>query len=572
MNIKSLILSEKNSGPALFWAGLLLCCAAAWSFRLVSFLHAKDLMLALGLPVALFCQYRSGKAGMQGVVQLAPLWLGLLFWGVSGIFTAQVPAYHVESMLRLALVLAAASLAMEAFRFRNGRLWLYGALVLSGVLVGGLALLQYAGPGRGLFPEFPGYDQRAYSVFGNQNLLGGYMAFNLALLASLFIRSRHRRLRITLLFAAAGAILLGALLVSATRSAWLAAVVGGLTVLFLPGGPARLRALVRRRTRVQWLVPLLVAILVLGLGAPLVLEKASRTFSETDVGGRARLWFYAGAWNMVRERPWTGAGLGQFGYWSPLYQGRALWNPGGEGLYFNELHTDHAHSEPLEWFAETGLFGVLFWIWFLCRTLKARSPALPAVIALLVFGGFNTFSHSTPHLLGLLLCAAAFRSAPQPEEKLLPRFAGICCAVLIPAGFIVAVIVPSALLCRAEQAPIAGDTRDALYEQALAWPWPAYRAHESYAIALIDRGNYETARTHLEAALHGTDTGRVYLLLALCAEDLGHPDAALNHARACIYRWPGNEYAWSVLLETCPEAQRPRWLGAREKFERAQDR
>lgn len=569
MNIKSLILSEKNSGPALFWAGLLLCCAAAWSFRLVSFLHAKDLILALGLPVALLGQYRSGKAGMQGVARLAPLWLGLLFWGVSGIFTAQVPAYHVETLLRLAWVLAAASLALEAFRFRNGRLWLYGALVLSGVLVGGLALLQYAGPGRVLFPEFPGYDQRAYSVFGNQNLLGGYMAFNLALLASLFIHSRHRRFRITLLFAAAFAVLLGALLVSATRSAWLAAVAGGLAALFLPGGPTRLRALMRRRTRAQWLAPLLVAAFVLGLGAPLVLEKASRTFSATDVGGRARLWFYAGAWNLVRERPWTGAGLGQFGYWSPLYQGKALWSPGGEGLYFNELHTDHAHSEPLEWLAETGILGVLFWAWFLCRTLKAHNPALPAVIALLVFGAFNTFSHSTPHLLGLLLCAAAFRSAPQPKEKPLPRFAGICCAVLIPAGFTAAVLVPSALLCRAEQAPIAGDTREGLYEQALAWPWPAYRACESYAIALMDRGNYETARTLLEAALHGTDTGRVYQLLTTCATALGDREAAFSHARACIYRWPGNDYAWSVLLETCPEAQQPFWRRAQEKFERA---
>ena len=197
-----------------------------------------------------------------------------------------------------------------------------------------------------------------------------------------------------------------------------------------------------------------------------------------------------------------------------------------------------------------------------------RNPALPAVIALLVFGCFNTFSHSSPHLLGLLLCAATCRTACRSEKKPLPRFSAASGTIVIPAAFILAVIVPSALVCRAEQAHIAGDTREGFYEYALTWPWPAYRAHESYAIALLDKGLHTQARAHLEKALHGADTGRIHLLFTVCASALGDNEAAYIHALACVYRWPGNDCAWSALLENCPEAQRPQWQQAREKFER----
>ena len=368
------------------------------------------------------------------------------------------------------------------------------------------------------------------------------------------------------------AILLGALLISATRSAWLAALAGSLSMILLPGGMTRLRRMARSRNGNQLLLLFLIAVLVLSLAAPLVLQKAMKTFSETDVGGHARLWFWSGAIKMIGEHPWLGTGLGQFGYWSPVYQGAVLWETGGEQYFFNELHTAHAHSEPLEWLAETGLFGVLFLAWFLFRTLKARNPALAAIIALLVFGCFNTFAHSTPHVLALLLCAATCRSATMFEAKPLPRFAAACCTVIIPAAFILAVLVPSARLCRAEQAHIAGETRETLYEQALSWPWPSYRAHESYAIALMDQDKHGAARTHLEKARRGVDTGRLYLLLTECASVLKDPDAAYTYARACIYRWPGNEYAWSMLFETCPEAQRRHWRRAREKFKRVRDR
>lgn len=542
---------RNETGPALFWSGLLVCCAAAWSFNLISFLHAKDLVLMLGLPFAAAWQYRAGRLAMEGFCRLAPLWIGLLFWCVCSVFTARVPSYFVENVLRWLLLLAAASLALEAFRFHNGRVWLYRAFLLSGAVVGAMALLQYAGLAEVLFPAFPGYDQRAYSVFGNQNLLGGYMAFNLCLLVSLLSRVRRARLWTALGCTALFAVLLGALIVSGTRTAWLAATLGCASVLVLPGGMARLRARLRRSRHNGMLLVGMAAVLLLALGAPLMIERTARTFSETDVGGRARLWFWAGAVTMTQEHPWIGAGLGQFPYWSPACQGRVLWSPGGERYFANELHTDHAHSEPLEWLSETGIAGMLFWVWFFARTFRKRNPALPALVALGVFACFNTFSHSGPHVLAAILPAAMARPAAGCRERL-PALLAACSVLLAPVALALAVMAPSALLCAAERAHVAGKGAEPLYVRALSWPWPNPRGHESYAIALVDAGRFDEARAHLEAALAGTDTGRIYLLLAMCAVAQHDDAAAVRYAWRCLLRWPANEYAWSVLLERCP--------------------
>lgn len=556
--------NKKETGPALYWAGLFVCCTVAWSFHLVSFLHAKDLVLALGLPVAAVWQYRAGRFSLEGFCRLGPLWLGVLFWCLSGLFTARVPSYLVENVIRWVMLLSSAALMLEAFRFRNGRLWLYRAFLLSGAVIGALALLQYAGLAEGFLPRFPGYDQRAYSVFGNQDLLGGYMAFNLVLLLSLFLRDRRNAPRIVAAYIGVFALLLGALIVSSSRSAWLATAAGIGCAVLLPGGWLRLRRIVNRRRRALLLLALVGATL-LATGAPQIYNRAAASLSVSDVGGRARLWFWAGAAQMIREHPWTGVGLGQYGYWSPSCQGQVLWRPGGERFFFNELHTEHAHSEPLDWLAETGAAGALFWLAFFVWTFKRRNPALPALVVLAVFACFNSFSHSTPHVLAVLLPAALARPVPRCGETM-PKVIGACCALLAPVAFVLVVIVPSALLCRAEQAHVAGQVRDSLYQNTFRWPWPNYRAHENYGLALLDSDFYDEAAAHLESALNGQDTGHVYYLLTLCAVSRQDDEAALFYAGKCLLRWPGNEYAWSALLERCPPGEVPDWKREKQRF------
>lgn len=551
--------------PAVMWVILLILCSIGWSFRLTSFLHAKELVLALALPFIVLVQHRSYCLNTQGFRQLAPLWFGLGTWAVAGLFTAHVYSLYIESLIRWFMILLAASLALSAFDSPQGRTILYRGLLTAGVVVGVLALLQYGNLIPWILPVFPGYEQPAYSVFGNQNLLGGFMAVHLVLTLSLWMYPRKHPSD-TLLLTCALPLLLAALIVSRTRSAWLAALFGCVMVLvLLRCRRAHLKHVFTRKSLIAFLLLVVTVAIILVWGQPIVRDRLNTSFSDRDVGGHARLWFWAGAVRMFGDHPWCGVGLGQFGYWSPLYQGKVLWDKNGERFFSNELHTDHAHSEPLEWMAETGFLGTLFWLWFFLKTLKRNNPVLPALLVLIVFSFFNTFSHSTPHMLTLLLLAASSPNKNSPAEKMKcsPVFLW---SLAILFCFIYTVFIPSMLVCRAERAMAAGHPCLQQFEVAVAWPWFTPRAHESYATALMDLQDYDAAIVHLHHAKKGLDTGRIYFMLSSAYATKGENTLAVTYAKECLIRWPRNYYAWEVVLQQCPTAYRAPWLDARRRF------
>jgi len=509
-------------------------------------MDAKGLALAAGLCVIGGAQCFSRQVSGKGFSCYFFLWLGLAVWLFSGFFTARVLSYHVEKALYLGFAFAAASVALEAFRHPRGRVWLLRFLIISCVVVGALALLQYFTVIDFLLPPFPGYTQRAYSVFGNQNLLGGYMAMGIALLASVLSRVGRVSRTHFFLYLTAFVIMLGALLVSETRTAWLAAVAGGAWGIAQNGAFGRHRkAFFKHRGRI--LTVMLLIVLLVCAGIPALMARISMTFSDTDVGANSRIWFWAGAAYMIKDMPSIGMGLGNYLYWSPRYQGKALESG---NFYHNELHTVHAHSEPLEFLAETGIVGCLFLAVFVFMVFRRNRYETPGVVALTVFACFNTISHSPPHLFAGLLLSGSVIMRNNSFPLLSRKVSGLLVVVVIAFFTVVytaITLIPSALLNRAEQAHVGGGNPESFYLDALHWPWPNPQAHESYAIALMDASRFDAARIQLEYAAEGLDTGRVHLLQALCAEIAGDREAALYHARACLYRWPGNAVAKSLV-------------------------
>ncbi len=542
-------LSSNKYHPMNIWAATLIAASAAWSFHLVSFLDAKGIVLAVGLCFATILQALSGRLSGKGFQLFLPLWAGLLAWILMGLFTAQVPFYLIEKAIFLGILLTAASIAAEAFGHPKGRVWLLRSVIASGTLVGTLALLQYFSMIDFLFPVFPAYTQRAYSVFGNQNLLGGYVALCIPPVLSKILRPRKILICKLLFYSAVFSILLGALVVSSTRSAWLAAAVGCIWVIT---GRSALKKY-RRTTALRWpqlLVLFVPLVLIVAASAPLIHSRLNATFSDDDIGGNSRIWFWAGACCMVRENFLFGVGLGNFAFWSPYYQGKALEAWGNDALYHNELHTVHAHSEPLEMAAESGIIGCLFILWFILPLLRRHRHETPALLTLAVFSCFNTISHSPSHLFaGLLLAGSVLvqnrtiRKSGRSANCLIP-----CTAVLLfTVGYVFTAIIPSALLNHAEQTHIRGGAPEPLYLRALHWPWPNPQAQESYAILLMDEGRYDAAWVHLEYAAEGIDTGRIHLLQAVCADAAGDKITSTYHANECLYRWPDNAKAKTLV-------------------------
>jgi len=387
-----------------------------------------------------------------------------------------------------------------------------------------------------------------YSVFGNQDLAGGYAALGLVLLFSRFLRNDVSPRVASFL----GPVLLGALLLSGCRSAWLAALSG-----LIVAGAMGERTVSGRAAAVAMVGALALVTALCAVAPEATSQRVLTTLRAKDVGGRVRLWIWDGTLRMIGDRPWLGVGPGDYAYWSPWYMGAALHADKGRDLYYNERHAEHAHNEALELIAETGMIGVAFALWMLVRLIRAPGAHWAGMTALLVFGLFNAGFHSAPHGLAFVLLAGAGASG-EVRARMNLEGRWVSCSMMVLAGilaaaFVSAVFIPSCLLRRAEDAHLANDNWEVAYEQVLQWPWPVWKAHEEYGIALYDAGRLEEAAARFEASLAGVDTGRPYLALGVIHCGWGRAETAEEYLRACLWRWPRNRRAWEYLLTVTPD-------------------
>ena len=559
----------------LFASPMLVACP--WSYGLTSFLHAKEAALALWVLVLLplwLAARPPRAAGRDFALALAAFFLFLA--GMALFESGELTWWTRAALVRAGLLLSGLLLSADLLRDKNDE-GLLRAVLLSGAAVSALAVLQYAGMLPRLFPVFPGYDQPAYSVFGNQDLLGGYAALALAAGVGLLFRRLAGRCSPgwPMLPADLSAALCctGGLAVSMSRSAWLAAAVGGavaaVSALFRRGIPWR-----RRIAAGAVLAALMLPALPL---LSSVLARVDATFDAGDTGYHVRRWLWAGAWDMFLDRPATGAGLGDFARESPWHLGRVLWADGGGRYTHNDLHADNAHGEPLQFLAENGLMGAAalaglaaFWFWNLRRG-RLRRPsagALGALAAIAVFCCMNAGLKSVPHAWAglLLLCGAGTQG---PSETSVPGGRGgetafrcaaaflVCAAV---AGCLWGVVRPSWLLRHAEDLHLAGDPgADTAYRRMFSGAWPPPQSWEDHAILLLARGRPSEALGRLAAGRRDTDTGRLHLLRAEALHALGRREEARAAAVECVFRWPGNGRAWEILRAAGRPGEWARW-------------
>lgn len=538
-------------------AGILVT-PCVYSFHFESFSDAKLTFLALA-GIALACLYVPEVTVRPRPVGRA-LALGLVALGfvvvVQAPFISAVPAYTLADAGAFALVAATAFLFSSAFGWTDtGRERLLLLVAGSALPVAALGLLQYAGALPGLFPVFPGYDQRVYSVFGNQDLFGGYLAIALPLwLALVAVR------RIPM---AAGAVamvlLLPAITLSGSRSAWLAALVGCIVALALSTGEKRRR----------WVLPIVLAAFVLAITVVLApgatVDRFRTTFSPSDTGYHVRGWIWDATWRMFSRHPILGVGLGNFGFEIPPYLGEAAreYGPGATGP--NQIPVLHAHSDLLEIGAETGLVGLVVLGALIALLVRRRGPGWGALAAYGVFALVNTTMHSPPHVFVFLLLVLSLLSrdpAPAAAGGRLPiRWARPTMPVVyiaLASFAVVSTIVPSWQLGGAEIAYDRGDQSgaEARYQHAINWPWPNYRAAKDLAILCANEGRNQEAAKYAKQARDGIDTGEIHMLLGMLAERRGDDRAARAAYRRCLDRWPAYAPAWDRLIALSPPDER----------------
>ena len=548
------------------WRGRCLCvtlvaAALAFSYHLTSFLHAKEAVLSFFLVLLAVLGWLRGGVGFRGIAAFLPLWIGVL----AAFFAGQnsFPTRSVEEIIRISSMLFSVTVVFDLLAHPHWRSRIKQAFLVSATLSAGLGIAQYMHWLPSLFPVFPGYDQAVYSVFGNQDLFGGYLAMampvfldewlGLSARGSSSTGTRHVKPH-----AAPGVngvsfgILTVGLVLSGSRSAWLAACVGLICVMM------RRRAWNRRMALLVLIGACGIAVTV-GATWPKAWDRLNHTFSSSDTGGRIRLWIWDGTIRMVRDTPWYGLGLGRYGYWSPRYLAEALEAPRGERHAFNELDTPDAHCEPLQCMAEMGVIGLVMMLWMLLRLLRRRGPEWGGLAAFLVFSLLNAAWHSLPHALGGLLLAGMLlqplekTALNEPGRRFMGGMSMALLSILLAAAAFWTIYLPSYLQSSAEDVHRAGGNAIPAYDRVFAQGWPNAQGRELYAMALLDAGRAADARKQISLALEGVDSGRAYLVLGLASEQTNDAVLACAAYRACLQRWPANAQAWNRLYALTPD-------------------
>ena len=160
-----------------------------------------------------------------------------------------------------------------------------------------------------------------------------------------------------------------------------------------------------------------------GRSSALVLKTMNMVQNPTAMGDRATIW--RTSWTMFKEYPITGVGLGQY-KWNYLdAQGIIL----ASDPKFMWQFTYWAHSEYLQWLAETGIFGALilgclgfWWLYCFVKAVIKRTPLSNEAIwgcGMLFLLWFDAiFSRPFHRIENVLWMSIAFALA---NKELLPR-------------------------------------------------------------------------------------------------------------------------------------------------------
>jgi len=513
-----------------------------FSYEFTSFIYPKEIVLSILLLLLFpFLLIKKGKL-------FVPIYLIFLFFFnvflLSGCMYAKVPEKVIIRSTELFLTFVTLLVLVNLVKDEKYDICIEYGILISGLLVSLSLIVQYFNVLPVLFPQYTFYKQ-LYSVFGNQNLAGAYIA-----IVMMGLLVRWNRILLNDICKFISFFILGyGLVLSNSRSSWFSFLVV-CTIYIL-----------KKYKNNQWDKRRFVCLtsimfLVILLMLPNLYDRFQHTLTDKDVGFRVRLWIYDGSIRMFLSNPFWGVGFGNFYYWSPKYLGDALNSSYGTMHFRNELLTLHAHNDILELLTETGSIGVLFVILFYLLPLFLYRNTY-------VWWVFLFLSLTNPILISsshfIITCLSLFRE----EERMnleeivnMNKFlffstktkSIIYCLTVISILFLFyALWVPDYKLRQAEKLLILGQDCEAQYAELVNSRFATYSMYEGYAQELIGKGKYQDAYKILQKALDKTDGGNIYLLLGMCAEELGLKEESERWYRECLYRLPDNKEAQDCL-------------------------
>lgn len=251
---------------------------------------------------------------------------------------------------------------------------------VAGALAGAYAFLQFCGFDFVVWQEAQ-LNSRAISTFGQPNFLGSFLLLSLPITLFFIFKPVRFWGRFLLFFSVA--LQLAGLVLSGSRSAWVAFAVVLMLVLLM---------LAWRRWGYKAMAILPIGALLILLFFYWLMPARLLSLRDLDSGSLAlRRYFYQAAEEAISIRPWLGVGLENGGELI-VRQYQPVW-----GVFMMiDGYTDKIHNSYLDIIIQTGLVGFVFWLglyifwawqcWLLWKKPAGRSFALAVAAAMSAYG------------------------------------------------------------------------------------------------------------------------------------------------------------------------------------------
>lgn len=300
----------------------------------------------------------------------------LLCAGVSILVSVYPYRNGFKSMRVLCSFVLALYLIVEWIRAQRSIRWLMDIGLSTACIIAIYAIAQ----DRGIdWAEFsggvPDWRGRLSSTLGSPDFVGNYLA---VWIPYPVLRCGREPMRWVLVYLFALCLLVAGLTVTFSMGAW-----WGLFATLLVSGCVSASGRVREWFfRIRWQRVLLV---VLAIAFPMgyyllpnpisghpegLLQEAKASPRWTSgMGARGFIWKTTAL--MVRDHPWFGVGVGNYGAAHPAYQGRLYQIRGTPHDRDSVGIVPQTHNEYYQWLAEAGAFGFMALVWFLVSFCRA---------------------------------------------------------------------------------------------------------------------------------------------------------------------------------------------------------
>lgn len=302
-----------------------------------------------------------------------PWMVALITWHFIGIASAPDPRWAIARCLLMMLGFSIYILAGYAIPSKSLS-WVCNGAIGIGVCQAFIGFAQF-GQGE------EAANSKIYSTFGNHESLGSFLlilifpAIALALQADLDYRTR-------LISQVSAVILVGALLIARTRSAWIGLVAGILFMILIASKHGNLRFDPKRKVNIIGpgaVIAAAIAVLVAVGDLTPILDERMDTFHflQEDTSFIDRLNQWRGAILATCERPLTGWGTGSW----PIVQ--SLWTHTADEpftvLRYGTGHSNLAHNVWVQTAAELGVVGLGLFVGTLVAFIQTIMTRLATV-------------------------------------------------------------------------------------------------------------------------------------------------------------------------------------------------